>query len=132
LLAHLHVVAQTYTPSVRFQAPEGLTYVIVQEEKAERRECGAANERFLRPIKEGCRDCKIVSARCERVIEGLLEREIYEAKAIPHPTVVAPGMRMAIIGPQAAADKSCDLIALAVAQRGLRPASCIHPTPRKS
>src|SRR5882672_8084487 len=60
-VAHMHVVAQTYYPSLRVQAPEGLTYVVVQDERAERRECGAANERFLARIKQGCKECRILA-----------------------------------------------------------------------
>src|ERR671936_2595398 len=124
LVAHMHVVAQSYYPTVRVQAPEGLTYVVVQDETAERRECGAANDRFLGRIKQGCKECRILAARCTRELEEPLERELYQATPIKYSTVVAPGMRMAIIGPQPLAEKSCELIAQQALKQGAGGASC--------
>lgn len=123
-VAHMHVVAQTYYPSVRVQAPEGLTYVVVQDERAERRECGAANERFLARIKQGCKECRILTARCTRELEEPLERDLYKATPVKYSTVVAPGMRMAIVGPQPLADKSCELIAQEAQKQGAGTTAC--------
>ena len=63
-LAHLHVASQTYYPVVRLASPDGLVYTTVQDEVQERRACGAANDRFLKPIKELCKTCQVVFARC--------------------------------------------------------------------
>lgn len=123
-VAHLHVVAQTYYPSARVQAPEGLTYVVVQDERAERRECGAANERFLSRIKQGCKECRILAARCTRELEEPLERDLSRATPVKYSTVVAPGMRMAILGPQALAEKSCELIAREAQKQGAGTTAC--------
>src|SRR3954447_23090946 len=121
-VAHLHVVAQTYYPTLRVQAPEGLTYVVVQDERSERLECGIANDRFLARIKLGCKDCKILAARCTRTLEETLERDVYQT--MKYATVVAPGVRMAVVGPQPLADTSCMLIAEAAKKQGVQPASC--------
>ena len=123
-VAHMHVVAQTYYPTVRVEAPEGLTYVLVQDEKAERRECGAANERFLERIKQGCKDCKILLARCTRTLEEALERDVYQT--MKYATVIAPGMRMAVVGPQPLANTNCMLIAEAANKQGASPATCVR------
>ena len=123
-VAHMHVVAQTYFPSLRVQAPEGLMYVVVQDERAERRECGEANDRFLARIKQGCKECRIVAARCTRELEEPLERDLYKATPVKHATVVAPGMRMAIVGPQPLADKSCELIAAQAAKESATHTAC--------
>ena len=123
-VAHMHVVAQTYYPSLRVQAPEGLMYVVVQDERAERRECGAANDRFLSRIKQGCKECRILAARCTRELEEPLERELYQATPLKYSTVVAPGMRMAIVGPQPLAEKSCELIAQQALKQGAGGTSC--------
>jgi hypothetical protein len=125
-IAHLHVVAQSYYPTVRVQAPEGLTYVLVQDERSERRECGAANERFLERIKQGCKDCKVLVARCTRTLEEALERDVYQSRPAKYATVIAPGMRMAVVGPQPLADTSCVLIAEAAQHQGLAPATCVR------
>ena len=122
-VAHMHVVAQSYYPTVRVEAPEGLTYVVVQDERAERRECGAANERFLERIKQGCKDCKILVARCTRTLEEALERDVYQT--MKYATVIAPGMRMAVVGPQPAANTNCMLIAEAAKKQGVSPATCV-------
>jgi len=123
-VAHMHVVAQTYYPTVRVEAPEGLTYVLVQDERSERRECGAANERFLERIKHGCKDCKILVARCTRTLEEALERDVYQT--MKYATVIAPGMRMAVVGPQPLANTSCMMIAEAAKKQGVTPATCIR------
>src|SRR3954468_4689815 len=120
-VAHLHVVAQTYYPTLRVQAPEGLTYVVVQEERTERLECGIANDRFLSRIKQGCKDCKILAARCTRTLEEALERDVYQT--MKYATVVAPGVRMAVVGPQPLADTSCMRTAGAAKKRGVSPAT---------
>lgn len=126
-LAHLHVVAQRYHPVVRLASPDGLTYTAVQEEKQERQECGAANNRFLGPVRQGCKECRIVVARCERELEGL-ELALYEGRKVPQYVVTGPGMRMAIAGPPAMAKASCEHIAAEMQRSGLRSGACISPS----
>ena len=123
-LAHLHVASQTYYPVVRVTSSEGIVYTTVQSEVSERRACGAANDRFLKPIKEVCKQCQVVYARCERKLEGF-ELALAEGAAIPHPQVLAPGLRIAISGPDAMAKATCDFIAADMVKRGIRAAACI-------
>jgi hypothetical protein len=125
-LAHLHVASQTYRPVVRLASPDGLTYTTVQDEVSERRACGTANDRFLGPIKELCKQCQVVFARCERKLEGL-ELALAENAPVPHYQVFAPGLRMAIAGPAPAAKASCEFIAADMTRRGLRSAACVAP-----
>ena len=125
-LAHLHVASQTYYPVVRLSSPDGLTYTTVQDEVTERRACGAANDRFLKPIKELCKTCQVVFARCERKLEGLAAAFAAGA-AVPHYTVFAPSLRIAVDGPVDAARASCDFIAGDMVKRGLRSAACLYP-----
>ena len=125
-LAHLHVASQSYYPVVRLTSPEGLVYTTVQNEVQERRACGAANERFLKPIKETCKQCQVVFARCERKLEGL-EAALANGAAVPHYQVFAPGLRIAIVGPAPAAKASCEYIAGDMVNRGQRTAACVYP-----
>jgi hypothetical protein len=125
-LAHLHVVSQSYHPVVRLASPDGLIYTAVQDAKHERQECGAANDRFLAPVKENCKDCQVVIARCERQLEGL-ELDIYERKQLVQYLVQGPGVRMAIAGPQREAQASCEQIARQLVRNGLRRAACVQP-----
>jgi hypothetical protein len=125
-LAHLHVASQTYYPVVRVTSTEGIVYTTVQSEVLERRACGAANDRFLKPIKEVCKQCQVVYARCERKLEGF-ELALFEGAAIPHPQVLAPGLRIAIAGPDAIAKATCSFIAGDMVKRGVRGAACIFP-----
>ena len=125
-LAHLHVVSQSYFPVVRLASPDGLVYTAVQEAKHERQACGAANDRFLAPLRETCKDCKIVLARCERELEGM-ELALSEHRAVPLPVVSGPGVRMAISGPGAPAKASCEQIATQMVRNGLRSAACVRP-----
>jgi len=129
-LAHLHVASQTYHPVVRLTSSDGLVYTTVQDEVSERRACGAANDRFLKPIKESCKQCQLVFARCERTLEGL-EAALADGAALPHYQVFAPGLRIAIVGPAPAAKASCDFIAGDMVKRGLRSAACVYPRPAK-
>lgn len=125
ILAHLHVVAQTYYPVVQVTTPEGLHYTAVFDRTDERRACGDKNDQFVAPFKMMCRDCDIVTARCERELSGL-ELAISEGKSIPYHRVIAPGLRMAIAGPESIARLGCDTIAQGLNARGMRVA-CIHP-----
>ena len=125
-LAHLHVVSQIYYPVVRLTSPDGLVYTTVQDEVQERRACGAANDRFLKPIKETCKQCQLVFARCERKLEGL-EAALAEGAPVPHHQVFAPGLRIAVAGPAAAAKAACDFIAGDMVKRGVRSAACVNP-----
>jgi hypothetical protein len=126
-LAHLYVVSQSYHPVVRLAGPDGLTYTAVQDAKQERQACGAANERFLGPVKQSCKDCRVVIARCERQLEGF-ELAVHEGRHISHPLVSGPGVRMAIAGPPAAAKASCEQIVRQMVRSGLSSAACVYPS----
>ena len=125
-LAHLHVASQTYYPVVRLTSPDGITYTTVQDEVQERRACGAANDRFLKPIKEMCKQCQVVYARCERKLEGF-EAALAGGAAVPYHQVFAPSLRIAVEGPAEAARVACDFIAGDMVKRGLRSAACLYP-----
>lgn len=125
-LAHLHVASQTYHPVVRLTSSDGLVYTTVQDEVHERRACGEANDRFLKPIKETCKECQVVFARCERKLEGL-EAALADNEPVPHYQVLAPGLRIAVVGPAAAAKASCEFIAGDMVRRGVRAAACVYP-----
>ena len=97
-LAHLHVVSQSYQPVVQLASPDGLVYTAVQDSKHERQECGAANDRFLAPVKQQCKQCRVVLARCERELGGGEALSLYETPQVAH-----------------------------VVRSGLRSAACVHP-----
>ncbi len=127
VLAHLHVVAQSYYPTVRVLAPEGVTYIAVQDATQERQACGAANRRFIVPLKELCKRCEIVWARCERVITGNEESALLQGGPSESHLLIAPGFRLAISGPEQSAKTSCDYLVRDLAKRGVRTAACIYP-----
>ena len=123
-LAHLHVVAQTYHPVVRLSSPDGLVFTAVQDATPERRTCGRANDLFIDPLMNVCKDCKVVIARCERHLEGF-ERAVHEGQQLKFPVVQGPGVRMAIEGPKAV--PTCEEIATLMVRSGSRSAACVHP-----
>jgi hypothetical protein len=129
-LAHMHVVSQRYYPMVKVASPEGVVFVAVQDMTHERRACGDANDRFLEPVKAHCRDCKVIAARCERVVDGVEERALLEGKPLPGYLVVAPGLRLSISGPDRSARENCEYIAGDMLKRGVRSAACIPPGKR--
>ena len=127
VLAHLHVASQSYHPVVRLSSPEGLTYTAVQDPTRERRACGAANERFIRPMKTHCKDCQVIFARCERELEGL-ELALVNGGSVPYYRVYSPGSRMAIAGPAATAKAFCETVAGNLVKQGWRSAACVKPS----
>jgi hypothetical protein len=127
VLAHMHVQMQRYYPMVKLSSPEGLTFIAVQDVTGERRACGDANDRFLQPVKARCKDCKVVAARCERVVDGDEERALLEGRALPGYLVVAPGVRLSISGPDASARANCEYIAADMRKRGVSGAACLSP-----
>jgi hypothetical protein len=126
VLAHMHVVAQTYYPVVHVTTPEGLKYTAVFDRTDERRACGAKNDRFVAPFKAMCKECQVVLARCERELGGL-ELALSEGKDVPYHRVFAPGLRVAISGPEAMAKLGCVTIARGLNERGMRSVACVHP-----
>jgi len=124
VVAHYHVAAQRYFPIVHISSSDGLSYLAVMDPTPERQACGAANDRYLKPIKQLCRDCRIDYARCERALEGL-EAQIHDGKPVPHPAIDAPGFRMAIVGEADMAQKTCAYIAAGMVKQGVRAAACV-------
>lgn len=132
VLAHMHVVSQRYYPMVKVTSPDGVTFIAVQDMTQERQACGEANSRFLEPVKARCKDCKVVAARCERVVDGDEERALLEGRPTPGYLVIGPGLRLAITGPAASARANCEYIAADMLKRGLRGAVCIPPEGRSA
>lgn len=129
VLAHLHVVAQTYHPVVRLAAPDGLTYTALQDPTSERQACGEANERFIVPLRQYCKECKVMVARCERELDGM-ERALYDGAPLPVHRVLSPGLRMAIAGPRAPAKSNCEFLAGTLVKFGFASAACVDPLPQ--
>ena len=127
VLAHLHVAAQRYYPTVKVLAPEGITYIAVLDETQERQACGAANKRFIAALQEPCTHCQILWARCERVITGNEEAALLKEGPDESYRLAATGVRLAIIGPAQAAKTSCDYLARHLAKQGVSSAACIYP-----
>lgn len=125
VLAQMYVDGQTYTPVVRLASPDGMTFTTVQDTTSERTACGAANDRFLQPIKQSCKDCEIVFARCERDYADV-QSALSDIAGVPHHQVRAPGIRVHITGPEAPAKFTCEYIAHDMAKRGLY-SSCVSP-----
>jgi hypothetical protein len=126
VLAHLHVASQTYHPVTRVASPDGLVFTAVQVATPERRACGAANDRFLAPVKALCAQCKVMVARCERELEPF-EAAVFQGKAAAHYLVSATGLQLAIQGPEPTARESCELMAGTLKKMGVANALCTFP-----
>src|SRR6266850_8218429 len=124
VVAHLYVQSQVYYPVVHLNLPDGLSIAAVLPETKERKACGAANDRFVAPFKQTCKDCKIAMARCERQLEGL-ELAMHDGIPVPHPMVVARELRMAVMGPPEAAKAGCQVLAANMVANGVKTAVCI-------
>lgn len=131
VLAQYHVANQRYYPVARLASSDGYTFHVVMDRVATRGACGAANERLLAPLKESCKQCEVVYARCERELDAL-ELALLTGEAVPLHVVVAPGLRVAIEGPAHLLRRDCEQMATAVVRSGVRYAACAFPgTPRK-
>ncbi|HVC10806.1 MAG TPA: hypothetical protein VNE59_04160 [Burkholderiales bacterium] len=126
VLAWYHVASQVYYPTLQLRAPEGFTYSVVQDPTGERQACGAANDRFLEPVRAQCKDCKVLYARCLRHLDES-ERVLVSQNAALGYVVLSPGMHMAISGPKARLRAVCDRIADDMVSRGYSSAACIYP-----
>jgi hypothetical protein len=124
VLAHLYVKSQIYHPVVRVVFPDGLSIAAVLPQTKERKACGAANDGFLRPFRQQCKDCKVMMARCERELEGL-ELSLRQGAALPYPTVIDRGTRVAFMGPTENARAQCQATAAYLVSNGMRSAVCL-------
>lgn len=124
--AQLYVESQVYYPVVRLDLQDGLSITAVLPETKERKACGLANDKFVAPFKQSCKECKIAMARCERELEGLA-LAMREGKDVPHPMVVANEVRIAVMGPPEAAKAGCQVVAANMVARGEKSAVCISP-----
>jgi hypothetical protein len=126
VFAHLHVAAQTYYPVVHVRSPEGLTFIAVHEPTGERAACGEANDRFLAPFKTMCKECRVVAARCARELQGV-EVGLRDGSPMAHHRVLAPGLSVAIAGPQESASLGCRDIVRKLAAEGIPSVACLPP-----
>jgi hypothetical protein len=130
VLAHLHVAAQVYHPVVRLSSPEGVVMTALQDETADRQECGIANERFLTPMRAHCKDCRVLYARCAREL-GNTESALLAGRPMPNPVMISPGLRLSIEGPPALARETCEFVARDMVNRGYRNAVCLAASAQK-
>jgi hypothetical protein len=130
-LAQWHVNKQSYYPVLKIAAGDEVFFTALLEPVAERRACGEATKRFLEPVRGDCPECKVVYARCERELHGL-EGALAAGKAIPHPKVSMPGLHIAVEGDEAAAQASCEMIAVDALRRGVETATCVQPAVGRS
>ncbi|HYD58408.1 MAG TPA: hypothetical protein VEB41_16000 [Burkholderiales bacterium] len=126
VLAHLHVAAQVYHPVVRLASPDGVTLTALQDETPERQKCGRANDTFLKPMREHCKDCRVLYARCARELDAT-ETALLSNRPLPFYIVHSPGLRLAIEGPVATAKQNCEFIAKDLFDRGYPQAVCLAP-----
>lgn len=135
VIAHLYVQSQVYHPVVRMTLPDGLTIAAVLAETKERKTCGVRNDRFVTPFKQQCKECKLISARCERELEGL-DLALRQGEPLPYPTVVAREVRVAFIGPADLAKINCDATVTSMVAKGFKSAACLPaqkaPAPKAS
>ena len=126
VLAQYHVANQSYFPVSKLASADGYTFHMVQDRTAERGDCGRANGRFLGPIKKTCAHCDVVYARCERELHGL-ELALLMGDPVPMHVVIAPGLRLAIEGPEERVRRECELLATTLVNNGTTSAGCVYP-----
>jgi hypothetical protein len=110
---------------VRVASPDGLTYTALLEETAERSACERAFDGFVAPVKEHCKECNVVFARCERE-RGAMDLALERDGARQH-WVMSQGLRISVTGPEDSAKATCDFIAADLIKRGAASSSCVHP-----
>jgi hypothetical protein len=118
------VQSQVYHPVVRMTLPDGLSITAVLPETKERKACGSRNDGFLTPFRQQCKECKIIAARCERELEGLV-LALRQGEPLPYPTVGSRDARVAFMGPPDLAKISCDAAAATLVAKGSKSAACV-------
>ena len=126
VLAWYRVASQVYYPTLQLRTPEGFTYSVVQDPTRDREACGAANDRFLEPVRAQCKDCKVVYARCFRHLDESERAPVSQNAALGY-VALSPGMHMAISSPKAQFQAVCDHIVDDMVGRGYSSAACIYP-----
>lgn len=131
VLAQLYVRTLVYHPTIEVDTPDGFKLTVVQTPTHDRQKCGAANDRFLKPVLQLCPKCRVAYARCYHRLNGF-ERAIVEKYVSPFYLVLAPGVHMAISGPKAQLRAVCDQIAANLVGRGFPNAACVYPRAPRS
>ena len=86
---------------------------------------GSSSSRAARSSRNARESCgALFAARCTRELEEPLERDLYTAMPVKYSTVVAPGMRMAIVGAEPLAHQSCLAIAAEAQKQSATPVAC--------
>ena len=129
-IAHLHASSQSYHPVIRIAAPGNTTYTAVLPAVGQRPACSSAGRTFVEPLRAQCPECEVLSARCERELEGL-ELALSLDAPLPLHVVRTPAVRMAIEGERALAKAACDYIAGDALRRGAADARCLLPQGKK-
>jgi len=126
VFAYYRVRALSYYPTLRIETPDGYAFTVVQDRRRDRSECGDANDRFLAPLADICKNCKLVYARCLSKLEGV-ELTLVTEDPPPLYIVHAPRLRMAVSGPPAHLNTVCADIAAGLVKAGLPYAACAYP-----
>ena len=129
VIAHLHVASQSYQAIVRVEGPDGTVYTATLDPVAERRACGAASHRFLKPLANDCPECRVIFARCRREGEGL-PAFVHAAEPGPDTSFLdMPGVRIRIDAPQETARRNCEWMEESVHRLGVVDARCVAAAP---
>jgi hypothetical protein len=126
MLARYHVANQHYFPVTRLASADGYSFLMVQDRVDTRGACGEANDRFVAPVKRSCPQCSVVYARCERELQGR-ELKLLMGEPVPLHVVVAPGLRLAMEGPEATLRGDCESMAASIVRAGVGSAACAYP-----
>src|SRR2546425_11328336 len=126
VISYRYLQSQTYHPVVQLTLPDGLSITAVLPDANEAKACMTANERFVAPFTQQCKQCKVAAMRCYRELVGL-EQAMRQGLPVAHPIVVARDLRMAIMGPPEAAKAGCQILAADIAKKGVPSAACILP-----
>ena len=124
--AYLYLQSQVYYPVVGLALTDGLSITAVLPQTKERKACDLANERFIVPFTQSCKECKVSMARCERELGGL-ELAMRDRAPVPYPMVVAGEARLAVMGPPEKAKAGCKVLAANIAAGGVKDAACVQP-----
>ncbi|MCX7961970.1 MAG: hypothetical protein RML56_06860 [Burkholderiales bacterium] len=121
-LAHLHVAAQSYHPSVRVRLPENVHLVMTHAPVDRHEQCAAITRRFVEPMRRLCTECRIEHARCERTPAP--------DRGATHYTVRLREMQIAVEGAPERARGVCEEVAVALVRNGAGSAACVFPRPK--
>jgi hypothetical protein len=125
-VGHLDQDEGMFAPVARVRTQDGFFITAIQQRTATRRACRESLDRFVKPLEKNCPGCLVEWAGCATELEGM-ELALARGEQLPVYTVSSSGVRLALVGPPQAVQRTCEQIVAHARSMGTVNASCVSP-----